>query len=70
MAVKYLMFKSIIFSQQNIPKNNSFEIQDTVIVPDMSVLKKKSLEEIRALKITEVQWNVYSTFEIILNDGQ
>ena len=64
------MLKSIIKSQQIIGKYAITDVIGTVTVPDMTLLKNKSLQDIKGLKITKVSWKDMWIFGLTLNDGQ
>ena len=68
-ALKCLMIKSIIENQHIIGKYAV--VTGNVSIPDFKKLSNMSLQELKKLTITKVQWNAYfRTLGFTLNDSQ
>ena len=63
------MLKSIIKSQQIIPKYKIGSVRSTVIIPIMKKIAKKSVLELMQLRVTRVYWYHVYTLEFTLDDG-
>jgi hypothetical protein len=68
---KLKIIDSIIRSQKIIPKNAVKNVLRSVSIPDVASLADKSLEELRNLKIAQLEYQDYQnkTISFILNDG-
>ena len=70
MAAKWIILNSITKSKPINGKNAIEYITGHVQVPDKARLLDKTLEEIRDLRISQVQWYANRTLGITLSDNQ
>ncbi len=72
LAAKLFILKSIVKSKRIIPNNLVEDITGTVVLSDMLSLAKRSLEELRKLRIIKVKWIGIATYSLgfTLSDGQ
>ena len=66
---KLKIINSIIRSQRIIGKNSLKKAQGSVSTPDLATLAEKSLDELRDLKIAQLEYQD-ETVSFTLNDGQ
>ena len=64
------MLKSIVKSKYIIPNNEIHSVKNRVIFPNMQKLAKKSVTELRGIKLKNVWWIGFRMIGFTLNDGQ
>ena len=68
--LKYMMIKSISFSNQIIAKNAITWVTSKLNFPDMKSFENKNWQELRNLTIIKVEWNDCYSLGFTLYDGQ
>ena len=69
-AEKYMMLNSITKSQRIIGMNKVERFIVTSSIPKMAKIEDLNWEELRNLKIAQVQWHVVNSIGFTLSDGQ
>ena len=65
-----MMIDSIVESEQIIGKVSFKDVKITLKVPEMIMLDKMSLKQLRNLTISQVEWYFSYSLGFILSDGQ
>ena len=65
-----MILDSITYSEYFVGDNSESNVRKVCVIPDTTTLEDKSLQELRDLAITQVDWNYCTKLGFTLNDGQ